>query len=154
MRRTAKPLSSVSAPALAAFGAWVLAPLPARAQEAAEEAVKTLPQTGDMAGMALQVAGALCLMLAFILVGFWALRRFGGRMGLGVSANKQLQIEGTLGLGPKKTLVVVRFLNKRLVLGVTDANINLITEMEADDDGTRKDFEKSLDKARAKDGAL
>lgn len=140
-------------PAALSAGGVVLCALPARAQQAAEEGVKSLPQTGDMTGAALQVAGVLCLLLAFILVGFWVLRRFGGRMGIGVSGNKQLQIEGTLGLGPKKTLVVVRFLNKRLVLGVSDANINLITEMEADDDGTRKDFEQSLDEARAKDGA-
>jgi len=139
-----------------AAGACALAVLgvaPALAQEVAREGVKTLPDTGDMTGAILQVTGVLCLLIAVILVGFWALRRFGRRAGLGLFGSGDLKIEGTMGLGAKKSIVVVRFLNKRLVLGVTDASINLLTEMETGHDTDRKDFGKTLDEARAKDGA-
>lgn len=120
----------------------------------AGEGVKTLPQAGDMTGALFQVAGVLCLLLALIFVGFWVLKRFGKRMGLGVFGTGALRIEGTMSLGPKKNIVVVRFLNKRMVLGVTDASINLLTEMDTGDDTDRKDFDKALEDARAKDGGL
>ncbi len=155
----------IAAARAGAAGLWAaLWALPARAQEAAgqageavgraaEEGVKTLPQATDMTGAWLQMAGMLCLLVAVMLVGFWALRRFGRRAGLGLFGSGELKIEGTMGLGPKKSIVVVRFLNKRLVLGVTDASINLLTELDTDDDDARKDFGKTLDQARAKDGA-
>jgi flagellar protein FliO/FliZ len=53
-----------------------------------------------------------------------------------------------MSLGPKKNIVVVRFLNKRMVLGVTDASFNLLTEMDTGDDTDRKDFDKALEDAR------
>jgi len=122
--------------------------------EAAQEGVKTLPQAGDMTGALFQVAGVLCLLLAVMFLGFWLLRRFGKRMGLGVFGAGDLRIEGTMSLGPKKSIVVVRFLNKRMVLGVTDASINLLTQVDTGHDTDRKDFDTALDEARAKDGGM
>lgn len=124
---------------------------PALAQEAAE-GVNVLPPTGNLTSEALKVTGVLCLILAFIFGGFWVLKRYGHRAGLGVLSKSQLKMEGQLALGPKKYVVVVRFLNKRMVLGVTDSNINLLTEMDAghDDDATH-DFKQSLDEARTED---
>ncbi|MBU1002545.1 MAG: flagellar biosynthetic protein FliO [Proteobacteria bacterium] len=101
----------------------------------------------------LKVAGVLCLMLAFIFAGFWVLKRYGHRAGLGVLTRNELKLEGHLALGPKKQIVVVRFLNKRMVLGVTETSINLLTETESKhDDDSQADFTKSLDKARTEDG--
>ncbi len=41
-----------------------------------------------------------------------------------------------MALGPKKSLVVVRFLNKRVLLGVTDQQITMLTELPTDEDHT------------------
>lgn len=150
---SAKSHIAAARAAAGALAATLWSAAPALAQQAAEEGVKTLPQTGGMTGQILYMAGMLSLLIAVLLAGFWALRRFGRRAGLGLFGSGQLKVEGAVGLGPKKSVVVVRFLNKRLVLGVTDASINLLTEMDTDDEDARKDFGKTLETARAKDGA-
>lgn len=38
-----------------------------------------------------------------------------------------MRIESRLALGPKKWVVITRYMDKRLVLGVTDQQINLLT---------------------------
>lgn len=98
-----------------------------------------------------QAIGVLLLILGALYMGLWALKRFGKLRAMGSLGRHGLAVEGQFHLGPKKSLVVVRFLNKRLLLGVTDHNINLLTETEADHDGTREsdkaDFRAILDKA-------
>jgi flagellar protein FliO/FliZ len=111
---------------------------------------------GPELGPVLHMAGALFLVLAVILVGFWLLKRFGPMAGLGAARGK-LAFEGQLALGPRRSVVVVRFLNKVLVLGVTEHQINLLTEMDtghdqdpAEPDTTRapaRDFARTLDQA-------
>lgn len=82
-----------------------------------------------------QALGAIFLILAVLAGGFYLLKRFGPRaMGGGVFGRGTLQLEAQLPLGPRRSVVVVRFLNKRLVLGVTDSNINLLTETETGHD--------------------
>ncbi len=104
-------------------------------------------------GSYFQAIGILLLILGALYMGLWAMKRYGKLRGLGGKLGRQgLAVEGQFHLGPKKTLVVVRFLNKRLLLGVTDHQINLITEMEADDDATHTsdtsaDFSSVLDEA-------
>lgn len=145
---------NATAPGAAGALAGALGDGPGPLDDAARESVKTLPQAGDMTGALFQVAGVLFLLLALMFLGFWVLRRFGKRMGLGVFGSGDLRIEGTMSLGPKKSIVVVRFLNKRMVLGVTDASINLLTQVDTGHDTDRKDFDKALDEARAKDGDM
>ncbi|MFZ5426268.1 MAG: flagellar biosynthetic protein FliO [Thermodesulfobacteriota bacterium] len=103
------------------------------------------PQVG-MGGAAIQMAVALLLILAVILLAFWMLRRFGPKFGLGPSSKPLgLRVEGHLTLGPRKNIMVVRFLNRLLVLGVTDQSINLLTEVDASDE--TKDFKTALEDA-------
>ena len=101
-------------------------------------AVPPVPDVG-LASAATQMALALLLVLAILLVGFWILRRFGPKFGLGPSGRGGgLRLMTQIGLGARKHLVVVRFLNKDLLLGVTDHTITLLTEVatshEADSD--------------------
>ena len=106
-----------------------------------------MPPGAGLGGAALQMAGALLLILGVILLAFWMLKRFGPRLGLGPRANAHgLRFEGQLALGPKKSIMVVRFLNKLLVLGVTDQSINLLTEV--DHAHEPQEFESALDEAR------
>lgn len=75
----------------------------------------------------------LCLILALLFVALYLLKRYGAKAGLPMGMRSEMKMLGQLSLGPKRNLVVVRFLNKILVLGVTDTQINLVTEMDADD---------------------
>lgn len=92
----------------------------------------------------LQVAGALILLLSVLFLALYLLKRFGPRAGIGVFGRGDLKLEGQLALGPRRSVVVVRYLNKRLVLGVTETSINLLTEMESGHDPERADFEDAL----------
>ena len=108
--------------------------------------ITTPPASMSMGGAAVQMAVALLLILVVILLAYWMLRRFGPRFGLGAPAKSRgLRIESYLTLGPKKNIMVVRFLNRLLVLGVTDQSINLLTEVDASDEN--KDFQAVLDDA-------
>lgn len=74
--------------------------------------------------------------LCFVLVGFiailWLLKRF-TRGGLRLSSNaRELRIENRMALGPKKWIMVVTFMDRRLLLGVTEQRITLLTELPAD----------------------
>jgi len=83
-----------------------------------------------LASAAIRMGLALLLILAVILLGFWMLRRFGPKMGIGPGGRGGLlRLVAQLGLGPRKSVVVVRFLNRDLVLGVTDQAITLLTEV-------------------------
>lgn len=80
---------------------------------------------------------AIGLLLVIIAV-FWAalllLRRKGGLPMLGIM-NKDLAIESRLALGPRKYLAVVRYNDERLLLGITDHAICLITREGLDNHG-------------------
>lgn len=107
------------------------------------------PGFGDF----ITVAASLLLLLGVLYAGFWLLKRFGPRSALLGGGRGPLKMEGHLALGPRRSVVVVRFLNKRLVLGVTDHSINLLHEADDDHDrdhdrdGTQS-FEKTLERAR------
>ena len=103
--------------------------------------------TGTEVGLGLvsvKMAAALLLILGLIFLAFALLKRYGLAARLQGRTTSALRIEERIALGPRKQLVVVRFLNKLLVLGVTDANINLIAEHQADHEPT-PDFQSALD---------
>lgn len=101
------------------------------------------PGLGDL----MTVGGALLLLLGALYAGFWLLKRYGPRAGLGASRGG-LKLESQLMLGPRRGVAVVRFLNKRLVLGVTDHSINLLHEVDDDDDRDGpQSFKNAMDKA-------
>jgi flagellar protein FliO/FliZ len=96
----------------------------------------------DVGLAGIKMAAALFIILALIFIGFYLLRRFGSKAGLPFGRGK-LNMVASLGLGPKKNVVVVRFLNKYLVLGVTETQINKLMEMDADHE-TEQDFSSIL----------
>ena len=80
---------------------------------------------------------ALAAFLAVIFAAYWLLKRYGGKWGIGPAGRGgMLRLLAHLSLGPRKSIVVVRFMHKNLVLGVTEHNITLLTEETADDDDT------------------
>lgn len=105
----------------------------------------------DLGGAAMTMAGALFIILAVLLVAYWALKRYGPRAGLRF-ARGDLRLEAQLPLGPKRSVVVVRFLNRRMVLGVTEQNITLLSEVKTgDDDEEKADFSDTFQKAQTRD---
>ncbi|EFL51694.1 flagellar biosynthetic protein FliO [Solidesulfovibrio fructosivorans JJ]] len=112
-----------------------------------------MPPASDygLAGAALHMGLALLVILALIFAAYWVLRRFGPKLGLGPAGRGgMLRIMSHLSLGPRKSIIVVRFLNgksepKDLVLGVTDHSITLLTEDDAPHDtAAATDFAAAL----------
>ncbi len=109
-------------------------------------------QSGEILwGGYLQMLGSVFLLLAILFLAFYLLKKYGPRAGLGVFNRGDLKMEAQLPLGPKRSVVVVRFLNKRLVVGVTETQINLLTTMEVDLHEHDKDFSRELSRIQKND---
>lgn len=84
----------------------------------------------------IQAVGVLFLLVGLLWLALWAVRRHGGLFravpSAGGFSRDDLRLEAQLPIGPRKGLMVVRFLNKRLLLGVTDQQITLLTEQDLD----------------------
>ena len=124
------------------------------AQEAvtavAEPAV-ALGQSSFSWGSYIQAVGILFLLVAVLWLAVWLARRFGKFNFMprpGALPRDALVMEAQLPLGPRKGLMVVRFLNKRLLLGVTDQQITLLTEEQAKHEPENADFQQVMDEAR------
>ena len=81
----------------------------------------------------------LCFLLGIFFAALWLIRRFArGGMRL-VGGGPELSVESRLALGPKKWVMAVRYMDKRLLLGVTDTNITLLTETPLEPEGDHVD---------------
>lgn len=88
----------------------------------------------DFGLAALKMTGGLFLVLALLFFVLFLLKRYGHKAGLTRQISSDLKLLGQISLGPRKSVVVVRYLNKVLVLGVTDSSITLLTETAQDHD--------------------
>ena len=101
-------------------------------------------------GSYIQAVGILFLLVALLWLVVWVVRRFGKFNFLprpGALPKGALVMEAQLPLGPRKGLMVVRFLNRRLLLGVTDQHITLLTEEQAQHEPQDKDFKHIMEEA-------
>ena len=123
------------------------------AQDAATamaEPASTLGQSSLSWGSYIQAVGILFLLVALLWLVVWVVRRFGKFNFLprpGALPKGALVMEAQLPLGPRKGLMVVRFLNRRLLLGVTDQHITLLTEEQAQHEPQDKDFKHIMEEA-------
>lgn len=98
-----------------------------------------------------QALGILCLLLAALWFAVWCIRRYGKLNFIprpGSLPKDALIMEAQMPLGPKKGLMVVRFLNRRLLLGVTEHQISLITEENADNERPANKFQGIMESMR------
>lgn len=100
----------------------------------------------------LKTGSALFFILAMIFFGFWIIRRYGDKFGVGGLKRAGMEILGQLPLGPKRHLTVVRYRGRLLVLGVTEHSVNLVTEIretESKEEAGEDDlsFQTHLDKS-------
>ena len=79
-----------------------------------------------------QALAVLFLIIAVLWYALWFLKRKGTLKVL--TRHGDLRLESRMALGPKKYLLVVRFLNKRVLLGVTDQQITMLMELPTDED--------------------
>lgn len=126
--------------ALVAVFSVLLVLVSASAFAAHPEQAGTVPASQTAApvfswGGYVQAVGVLFFLMACLWLGVWVLRR-SGRFSFmprpGSLPRDALVMEAQLPVGPRKGLMVVRFLNKRLLLGVTDNRITLLSEVKAD----------------------
>lgn len=109
-----------------------------------------MPEHAFSWGAYFQAIGMLMLLLAALWGGMWLLRRSGKLRFIpspGDFPRDGLRLEAQLPLGPRKGVMVVRFLNRRLVLGVTDQQITLLTETYTDHEHTDAAFNDIMDAA-------
>ena len=100
------------------------------------------PAEYGLTGVALKMGLTLAVLLGVIFAAFWLLKRYGPKIGLGPGGRGGLlRLVDHLAVGPKKSVVVVRFLNKDLVLGVTDHSITRLAEV---DHAANADFADAL----------
>lgn len=100
--------------------------------------------------------GYLCLLLGIIFFAYWLMKRLGFH-GMGVHAGKGApQLLSRLMLGNRQSVAVIRYQDKDMVIGVTENNINLIKEFEADDSvydsGEKRTFASLLKRNGTNDG--
>lgn len=87
-----------------------------------------LPEINLSWGGYFEALAVLCFCLAVLWAVLWLLRRRGGLVFSGAHT-PGLRVESRLALGPKKWILVVRYQERRLIVGVTDKNISLLTEV-------------------------
>ena len=84
-----------------------------------------LPALGKM-------AGALVIVIVCIYVAVFLLKRFAGGKYRGQGKGNLLEIIESTYVAPKKTISLVRVADKAVLLGITEGNLSVLTELDAD----------------------
>lgn len=124
-------------------------------QKAVENAPMPPLPLADTGHTVLITLGYLCLLLGIIFFAYWLMKKLGFH-GMGVHAGKNApQLMSRLMLGNRQSVAVVRYREKDMVIGVTENNINLIREFEAEDSepesGERRSFASLLKRTGTND---
>ncbi|MBI9089835.1 MAG: flagellar biosynthetic protein FliO [Desulfobacterium sp.] len=78
------------------------------------------------------------LTIIFVILGFlglvlWGIKRYGARFGFNrFHQDRDLCLEDHISLGPKRDACVIRYKDKRFLLGVTDHGISLLSVLDND----------------------
>lgn len=89
-------------------------------------------ETPSAVGLLARTFGALLLIVGLIAVGAWALKKFGGaRFSAASEDAPPLRIVSSVPLGDKRSLAVVRFGSRLLLVASTPQSVTLIAEHEA-----------------------
>jgi flagellar protein FliO/FliZ len=106
--------------------------MPAAAQNATVSAGRLAPDAAWSWSGYFEALALICFLLALL----WLLMRFvskrGGAPGLLLSA-RGLHVESRLALGPRKWVFLLRCLDRRLLIGVTDHAITMLADLETRD---------------------
>jgi flagellar biosynthetic protein FliO len=85
-------------------------------------------------GLLIRTLGALLIIVGLIVAAAWGMKRFGGaRFGTPKENAPTLAILNSLSLGERRSLTIVRFGDRTLLLGSTANSVTLLAETETDD---------------------
>jgi flagellar biosynthetic protein FliO len=91
-------------------------------------------QAPSATGLLLRTLGALLLIVGLIVAAAWGMRRFGGaRFGAPTENAPPLVVLNSLSLGERRSLTIVRFGDRTLLLGSTAHTVTLLAEADADE---------------------
>ena len=100
-----------------------------------------------MSGLGLQSFLAVLVVLALVGALAWLARR--GAFGALAKANRAISVETAVPLGERRQLVIVAVEGRRLLLGLTQTQISMVTELAAPKPNGKGGFEEQLENARA-----
>ncbi len=144
---------TASAPATQAMTDTVSGTMVDSAADVANAITTTMPINSTFTwGGYFQAIGVLLLLLAVLCFAVWAMRKYGRFNFLpkpGAFPRDGMHLEAQLPLGPRKSLMVVRFLDKRLLLGVTDHQITLLKETGDNDEKDVVDFKDIMESVQS-----
>ena len=127
------PVAGVATPVpLAMPAAAPAAPTTEIVRQGAENISSAVQGVGNMFSWSgyLEMIGMLFLLLAVLWFALWLIKRRAYKTAGG--AVPAMYIESRLPLAPKKWVVITRFMNTRLVLGLTDNHITLLAALDAE----------------------
>lgn len=120
-------------------------PVPPLSQEEAGARFMAKPAGGPQLGeMLVRTVVALIALLALLYLGVFALKRYVLQKNGAGRAFPSLSVIGSTFLGAKKAIYLVQVLDRILILGVTDAQVSLLSEI------TDQETLKSLHDTRQK----
>jgi flagellar protein FliO/FliZ len=91
-------------------------------------------QPASASGLLLRTLGALALIVGLIVAVAWGMKRFGGgRFGTPQENAPPLAVLNSLSLGDRRSLTIVRFGDRTLLLGSTSHAVTLLAESEVDE---------------------
>lgn len=91
-------------------------------------------QPPSASGLLLRTLGALLLIVGLIVAAAWGMKRFGGaRFGTPQENAPALAVLNSLSLGDRRSLTIVRFGDRTLLLGSTAHAVTLLAEAETDE---------------------
>lgn len=79
-----------------------------------------------------KMAAALVVVILAIYGAVWGLRRLNGGRRRGRDGQRLLEVVETAYLAPKKTVALVRVADKAIVVGVTEGQMSVLTELDSD----------------------
>jgi len=84
-------------------------------------------------GLLFRTLGALLLIVGLIVAAAWGMKRFGGaRFGAPKEDAPDLAILNSIGLGERRSVAIVRFGRRTLLIGSTPQSVTLLAETESE----------------------
>jgi flagellar biosynthetic protein FliO len=88
---------------------------------------------GGMLDAGIRMTVSLLMVLAIIAAGVFILKKVSPYRGLAASSGSPVSVISKIPLGQKKSICLVRVADEILVIGLTSANVSLLTKMNVED---------------------
>lgn len=130
----ANPVPAAQTPAVPPIAPATVAGAAPQAQEPSGSLLSALPDVNLSWSGYFEALAILCFVLALLWGALWLMKRARSGSGFLASSAPGMRIESRLALGPKKWILVVRYLDRRLLVGVTEQTISLLTDMPVEEE--------------------